>query len=289
VDDDLADYAGTLSNIQLTNVDFVALEDASTKFTLKIAAYGLGCFPQDCGLPEERFFVIGDGSTVRKQRIGRPAIFFEDTTNPQNPENYGDYTNAGEADEAGRGVYAGMNLENIRIISGYNRSLMNREIIDKAKNSPDSISIQLDIGRLGGARARNISLIINDFQYLAELRLGNNDMQPALPSNGEAKFLFLNNQAYAKGDTAMYWYPSSDGFGTNSIRVTPLPALPSKQQIASFDSIFLNVDQNVFEDYEATFSVDSSRNASHTNQKTNANTLVNIQLEDDPAEDDASK
>ena len=190
----------------------VGQSPSSTNFSARIKAYGLGCFPGDCGLPEERSFRDpSSGALVSLRRLGRPAIFYQDPANPLNPENYGDYTNSGEAGEAGRGVYAGMDLENIRFFVGAPSGGAGADGLASAR-------IKLEIGNLGGAKASNLLIQAADASVISELAFGNNNERQALPSGGPSQTLFLNNQAYAAGDTSMYWFPSSDGFGTNSIR-----------------------------------------------------------------------
>lgn len=204
------EFLGTRSQIVIRSSDFLSGSQPADSWRVLLQADGMGCEAGDCGVRLPRVTI--DGTTL--ERIGRTAIYVGDENSP---EKYGDYSRQDEFDEAGRGIYAGVDLKDSRVIVGYNYSGLRQDTFERGALPR---GLQFEYRVVNGGRIDELSFFTGQpsVEMQASVRLGKTDVSAQFSPQVENSLLFLNNQTYTGGDTAMYWYLETDGNGNNSVR-----------------------------------------------------------------------
>jgi len=235
-----ADFYGTVSWLQITSLDLFAGEKVPEDSTWKVLlrSYGLMCNGKDCGKIEP---VDTDNRKLERIRAGRKSEQGDAIYEPD-PNLSSDFV----AKRIGRTLYAGIDLIDTRIISGYGYAEANQSSFNTAKPAKIEFGFDpasADFDRIGGGRLEGLQFYAQNVDQIARVDLGNSfenslggskayDAKKDFPSQGPAGKTFLNNQEYAKKlgpgetpDLGMYWFFDNDGGANNSIRsiTTSLP------------------------------------------------------------------
>jgi len=225
-------YSGTVSMLKITGLDMFSGDNVPIGSTWKVLlrSYGLACTAKNCG--QGKSSVTPDDDGIERFKLGRDAVVNDFNQNPDNLE-------ITPGDKIGYAIYAGVDLTDTRIISGY------------AYDAPDQSTFKLSAlarlefgfdpgNRRGGGRLEGLQFYAPDVAQIATVYLGSNeipeetyDTKKHFPTQGPVAQTFLNNKDYAKElgpdktpDGGMYWFYNGDGGGNNSISVTVATSLP---------------------------------------------------------------
>ena len=228
------DYYGTVSRLKITGLDLFSGEKVPEDSTWKVLlrSYGLMCNGKDCGRIEP---VVADDRTLERIRAGRKSEQGDAIYEP-NPDLSPEFV----AKRIGRTLYAGIDLIDTRIISGYGYAEANQSSFNTAK--PAKIEFGLDSGsnsiRVG--RLEGLQFYARDVAQIERVDLGNSqngiktyNAKKDFLAQGPVVQTFLNNKDYAKElgpdntpDRGMYWFFDGDGGGNNSISFAVTISLP---------------------------------------------------------------
>jgi hypothetical protein len=227
-------YSGTVSKLKIAGLDLFSGDKVPAGSTWKVLlrSYGLACTEGSCGKKEEEPAVTVKSVTVEEDKItlgivGRLSV-------------QGDSVAIGDPDQKiGLALYAGIDLTDTRIISGYAYAGQNQSSFNAAE--PARLEFGFDPGnRKGGGRLEGLQFYAPDVAQIARVDLGNSENEletynakKDFPAQGPVAQTLLNNKDYAKAlgpnntpDLGMYWFYNGDGGGNNSISVRTTTSLP---------------------------------------------------------------